>query len=334
MSHGSMKAVVAAVVGNAIITVAKFIGFSFSGSSALLAEAVHSFVDTANQALLYLGLKRSKREADQSHHFGYGQEQYFWNLVSAVTIFFIGCIYTVMHAIESLQSDHQPELNWIAFAVLGLAVVVEGYSFSVALNEFNRQRRALGITFFTYFRESRDPTTLAVMIEDSAAMLGLFLALIGMSLSATTGSNVFDGIAALAIGLLMGIMAFFLAGINKKYLIDVADHKLDADATKLWHDDPRVQRLQRVNSIVLSPEDSMLLAELELREESLFTDMTPEEITQAIRFMKRLDDLRRDLESAVHAQSPQARHIFIEFVGLEQSEMNSPTPSNSCESKD
>ncbi|MDT8377197.1 MAG: cation diffusion facilitator family transporter, partial [Mariprofundaceae bacterium] len=116
MSHGSTKAVLTAVVGNGTVTIAKFIGFAFSGSSALLAEAVHSLADTANQGLLYLGLRRSEKVADARHHFGYGQERYFWNLVSAVTIFFIGCVYTVMHAIDSMAHDHQPELSIVAFS--------------------------------------------------------------------------------------------------------------------------------------------------------------------------------------------------------------------------
>ncbi|HXH73141.1 MAG TPA: cation diffusion facilitator family transporter, partial [Mariprofundaceae bacterium] len=188
MSHGSMKTVLTAVVGNSVVTLAKFVGFAFSGSSALLAEAVHSLADTANQGLLYVGLRRSEREADQHHHFGYGQERYFWNLISAVTIFFVGCVYTVTHAVGQLSEGHEPELSWIAFGIVGLAFVVEGYSFLVALGEFNRQRREAGKGFIAYFTETRDPTTLAVLIEDTVAVFGLLLALLGMGLSAWTGS--------------------------------------------------------------------------------------------------------------------------------------------------
>jgi zinc transporter 9 len=316
MSHGSTKAVLTALAGNSIVTIAKFIGFAFSGSSALLAEAVHSLADTANQALLYLGIRRSQKKADEKHHFGYGQERYFWNLVSAVTIFFIGCVYTVMHALDSLRHDHQPELSIVAFSVIGLAFIVEGYSFIVALAEFNRQRKEKGSTFFAYFHESNDPTTVAVLIEDAVAMLGLVLALMGMSISAYTGSSIFDGIAALAIGALMGALAFFLATVNKKYLINAADPSMDFLAKQIWEGDDRIQRLQRVNSIVISPEESVLLAELELREEELFADMSADEITRAVKFMKHQDDIRKSLEAEIKSAAPQARHIFIEFVGL------------------
>jgi len=316
MSHGSTKAVVTAVVGNGTVTIAKFIGFAFSGSSALLAEAVHSLADTANQALLYLGLRRSVKVADEHHHFGYGQERYFWNLVSAVTIFFVGCVYTVMHALESIRHGSQPELSIVAFSIIGFAFLVEGYTFLVALAEFNRQRKEKGCSFFAYFRESNDLTTLAVLIEDSVAIIGLSLAIAGMAISAYTGSSLFDGIAALAIGLLMGFLAFFLASVNKKFLINVSDPKMDEQVKRIWHGDGRIQRLQRVNSIVISPEDSVLMAELELREEELFTDMSRDEVNQAILFMNRLDSIRRSLEDEVRVEAPQAKHIFIEFVGL------------------
>jgi len=320
MSHGSTKAVLTAVVGNSTVTIAKFIGFAFSGSSALLAEAVHSLADTANQALLYLGLRRSEKVADEHHHFGYGQERYFWNLVSAVTIFFIGCVYTVMHALDSIKHGHQPELSILAFSIIGFAFLVEGYSFLVALAEFNRQRKEKGCKFFAYFRESNDPTTLAVLIEDSVAIVGLLLAAVGMGISAYTGSSIFDGIAALAIGVLMGFLAFFLASVNKKFLINVADPKMDSVVRNIWEGDDRIQRLQRVNSIVISPEESVLMAELELREEELFADMSPSEIEQAVHFMKRIDLIRRSLEAEVTEGAPQAKHIFIEFVGLPETE--------------
>lgn len=316
MSHGSSKAVLTAVAGNGFITVAKFIGFAFSGSSALLAEAVHSLADTGNQGLLYLGLRRSEKEADERHHFGYGQERYFWNLVSAVTIFFIGCVYTIMHAVDSMRHHHQPELSIVAFAIIGIAFLVEGYSFLVALNEFNRQRKQAGTAFFAFFRESSDLTTIAVLIEDSVAILGLFLALAGMGISAMTGSSLFDALAAMAIGLLMGLLAFFLASVNKRFLINAADPKLDEKVTAIWQSDERIQRLQRVNSIVISPEESVLMAELELREEELFSQMSRAEVAQAIHFMNRLDHIRRSLESEVRGSAPQAQHIFIEFVGL------------------
>jgi len=314
MSHGSTKAVLTALAGNSLVTIAKFFGFFVSGSSALLAEAVHSLADTANQALLYLGLRRSQRKADKQHHFGYGQERYFWNLVSAVTIFFLGCAYTIMHAVHQLQEAHQPELSWVPFMIIGLAFIAEGYSLLVALTEFKRQAAEAEKSLRLYFVETRDPTTLAVLIEDAVAVLGLIVALIGMGLAAWTGSAVFDGIAAICIGLLMGALAVFLASMNRKYLLNRSDDDVNMIAARAWQADGRVQHVQRVNSIVLSPEDTLLMAEVELREESIFADMSAEEVAQAIRFMRKLDTIRRGLEDDVSRLAPEAQHIFIEFA--------------------
>jgi len=314
MSHGSTKAVVTAIIGNSIVTIAKFIGFSLSGSSALLAEAVHSLADTANQCLLYLGLKRSQRVADDAHHFGYGQERYFWNLVSAITIFFLGCVYTVMHATEQIRHHHMPEISWIPFLIIAIAFVVEGYSFLVALKEFLRQCEQEGKSFRQYIVETRDPTTLAVLIEDSVAMLGLVFALIGIGLSMWTESAIFDGIAAICIGVLMGGLAYFLAATNRKYLLNHSDDEVNELATKLWQSDDQVQTVQRVNSIVLGPAETLLMAEVELREEAIFADMSEEEIARAIRFMHKLNTIRRSLEEDVMNIAPATKHIFIEFA--------------------
>jgi len=319
MSHGeegSTKAVVTAVVANGLVTIAKFVGFAFSGSSALLAEAIHSLADTANQALLFLGLKRSQKVADGKYHFGYGQERYFWNLVSAITIFFLGCIYTMMHSFDQLEHGHTPELSMVAFGIIGFAFVVEGYSFWVALQEFTRQREEAGMGFVQYFKETRDPTTLAVLIEDSVAVVGLLFALLGMSLSAYTGSGLFDIAAAMAIAVLMGLLAFFLAITNKKYLINISDEGINEAALKAWSKDKRVQEVRHVHSIVISPDESIVMAELELREEALFVDMTREEVQRAILFMQRLDKVRASLEEEVRQSSSAAKHIYIEFTGL------------------
>jgi len=306
--------VLTALAGNSLVTIAKFFGFFVSGSSALLAEAVHSLADTANQALLYLGLRRSTRKADSEHHFGYGQERYFWNLVSAVTIFFLGCGYTILHAVEQLHDAHQPELSWIPFMIIGIAFFAEGYSLRVAVVEFRSQARDAGKSMRRYFVETRDPTTLAVLIEDSVAVLGLVVALAGMGLSVWTGSPLFDGIAAIIIGLLMGILAVFLAATNRKYLLNRSDDEVNEVASRLWHADKQVQSVPRVNSIVLSPADTLLMAEVELREETIFADMSQEEVAQAIRFMHKLDAIRRSLEDEVSRAAPEARHIFIEFA--------------------
>ncbi|MDQ7011909.1 MAG: heavy metal transporter, partial [Mariprofundaceae bacterium] len=202
------------------------------------------------------------------------------------------------------------------FGIIGLAFVLEGYSFVVAATEFNRQRKEAGKGFFEYFAETRDPTTLAVLIEDTVAVLGLLLALAGMSLAAWTGLLLFDAIAAILIGLLMGALALFLARMNRKYLLNISDPGLDRAAREIWQKDERIQAVHRVNSIVLSPDESVLMAEVELREEAMFANMSKAEIRQAIRFMRRLHDIRRSLEGKVQQSIPHAKDIFIELAEL------------------
>ena len=169
-----------------------------------------------------------------------------------------------------------------------------------------------------YMRETRDPTTLAVLIEDSVAVVGLLFALVGMSLSVYTGSALFDVGAAVAIGLLMGFLAFFLAATNKKYLLNVSNEGINDAALKAWTADERVQEVRHIHSIVLSPEETVVMAELELREEALFANMTPEEVQGAIQFMRHLDTVRASLESEVVLHASEAKHIYIEFTGLDE----------------
>ncbi len=310
-SHGP---VMAAVVGNVLVTVAKFVGFALSGSSAMLAEALHSLADTLNQGLLWVGLERSKRRADAEHQFGYGQERYFWSLVSAITIFFLGGGYTIMHALEQLVAGAHAPMHWSSLVILGVAFVVESVTLAIAVREFNRQRRAAGRSFREWLTETRDPTTLAVMVEDSVAVVGVAVAALGIFLAKRLGLGWFDPVAAIIIGLLMGALAVFLANLNRGYLISHADADLNAIAAQVWRADPRVERVERVNSIVLAPDFSLLMAEVELREEAMFEHLSDEEIKQLTHFMQRLDTIRRELEGEVRKAAPRARVIFLEFT--------------------
>ncbi len=341
-SHGP---VMAAVVGNLVVTIAKFAGFAISGSSAMLAEALHSLADTMNQGLLWVGLERSKRRADAEHQFGYGQERYFWSLVSAITIFFLGGGYTIMHAVEQLLAGAHAPMHWSSLAILGVAFVVESFTLAVAVREFNRQRRAAGRSFRAWLTETRDPTTLAVMVEDSVAVVGVAVAAAGILLADRLRLDWFDPAAAIVIGLLMGGLAIFLANLNRGYLISHADPELNELAMRAWREDPRVERVERVNSIVLGPDVSLLMAEVELREEAMFEDMSDEEVKQLTLFMQRLDAIRRELEAGVRERAPRARAIFLEFTlpggkdpisqGVDSraqgSKMGSQTPSRAKE---
>jgi len=312
--HNSTKAVLVAVSTNAIVAFAKFIGFLLSGSSALFAEAVHSVADTANQALLYLGIKRSQKASTNEYHFGFGQESYFWNVVSSITIFFLGCAYTIMHSIESLHNNNNvAEVSIVAYIVLIVAFLSEGYSWLVAFKEINSQRSADKVPFFRYLKNTKDPVVLAVFVEDTAAILGLALAFIGMLMTSMTGSEVFDGIAALLIGILMGILAMFLASTNKKYLINKSDTELVSNIKESWKHDDHIEKAHHATSVILSPYETAFFADIELSEEKIFKDMTKNEIEMAIKFMDKVDQIRHSIESNIKTNHHECKHIYIEF---------------------
>jgi len=316
MSHPS-KAVAVAFFSNGIVAIAKFVGFMFSGSSAMLAETVHSVADTANQGLLLLGIKRSRRVADENHQFGYGQETYLFNLISAVVIFFLGCIYTLIHSIDQIlnHQDHAPEISIIAFSILVIAFVLEGYSLSVAYKDFSAGAKAEKVSLFEFTKLTKDPATLAVLIEDTVALLGLVLATAGMGLSALFGLAIFDSIAAILIGILMGVMAMFLAAINRNFLINKSDHEVTGEIVSKWLADPRVESVHRANSIIISQSESIFMAEVELREEALREGMSDEEVERAIKFMNNINEIRKDLEGiASDHSSVFGKHIFLEFT--------------------
>lgn len=217
MPESSKPVVIAALVGNLAIAVIKFIAAMMSGSAGLFSEGIHSLVDTGNEWLLLYGLHRARRPPDEEFPFGYGKEVYFWSFVVAIQLFGIGAVFSiydgVMHIInrESLGSAR------VVYIVLGLALVFEGSSWSFALFKFSRQKGRRG--YVQAVRRGKDPTNFMVLFEDSAAILGIFVAFAGVLLTELTGIRYFDGIASIIIGLILGVTATWLAYETKGLLI-------------------------------------------------------------------------------------------------------------------
>ncbi len=221
MAHsGSKKVIYAALVGNALISVTKLGAAATTGSSAMLSEGIHSIVDTGNQVLLLLGLGRSTRQADQDHPFGYGKEIYFWSFVVAILIFAVGSgvsLYEGIHRLLHPEPMGDPRINYI---VLALAFVFEGVAWGMALKEFQLSKGRLG--YLQAVRQSKDPATFVVLFEDTAAMLGIIVAFLGIWLGHVTGLIWLDGAASVVIGLILGLTAWFLAVETKHLLIGEA----------------------------------------------------------------------------------------------------------------
>lgn len=213
----SGKAVVAAIAGNGIISVGKLAVFAVTGSGAMLAEGIHSVADTANQFLLWVGIRKSHKPADDAHPYGYGAERYVWALISAMGIFFLGCGVTCYHGVHAILHPKPVEAGWLTWTVLGVSALVEGYVLLLAVLEANRQRGEK--SFLRFMRESSDPTLIAVLFEDSIAVLGVFIASGAIFVAQQTGWYWLDGAASLTIGLLLGLLALILAAKNKQLLI-------------------------------------------------------------------------------------------------------------------
>lgn len=221
--HGSKAVIYAALAGNALIAVTKFAAAAYTGSSAMLSEAIHSLVDTGNQVLLLYGLKRAAKPADEDFPFGYGKEIYFWCFVVAMLIFALGGGFSIYEGIRHLQHPEPITNANVIYLVLALAMVFEGVAWYFAFREFSRVKGRWG--YLEAIQRAKDPSIFVVLFEDSAAMLGLVVAFIGVLLSEITGILIFDGIASVIIGLILIGTAVWLAYETKSLLIGESANK-------------------------------------------------------------------------------------------------------------
>ena len=217
MASGSKMVIMAALVGNMLISVTKFAAAAITGSSAMLSEGIHSLVDTGNQILLLYGIRRAAKPADEDFPFGYGKEIYFWSFIVAIMIFALGGGISIYEGIQSLQHPEPISNAMINYVVLGLALLFEGAAWLFAFREFSRVKGRWG--YLEAIQRAKDPTIFVVLFEDSAAMLGLLVAFAGVLLSELTGNLLFDGAASVTIGLILFGTSIWLAYETKGLLI-------------------------------------------------------------------------------------------------------------------
>lgn len=219
---GSRLVVYAALVGNLCIAIAKFVAAGLSGSSAMLSEGVHSLVDTTNELLLLYGLHRAEKRPDTLHPFGYGRELYFWSFIVALLVFAAGAGVSVYEGIQHIRHPEPATNHTVSYVVLGISFAFEGVSWWVALREFRASKGSQG--WFEAFRRSKDPTTFTVLLEDSAALLGLGFAAIGLAAAQWLDMPVLDGVASLCIAGVLAATAFLLARETKGLLVGEPAH--------------------------------------------------------------------------------------------------------------
>ena len=216
-ASGSRKAIMAALIANSGIAVAKFLGFLVTQSSAMLAEAVHSVADVSNQGLLLLGGRRSRREPTATHPFGYGRERYFWSFVVSVVLFSLGSAFAVYEGIEKVRHPHEIHSVGLALAILGTGIVLESWSFRTAIVAASPERR--GLSWRKFILQTRNPELPVILLEDAGALFGLIIAAASVGLSAATDQPRWDGVGTILIGLLLGVIAAVLAREMKSLLI-------------------------------------------------------------------------------------------------------------------
>lgn len=223
MAGSSKKVIYFALVGNAAISVTKFVAAIFTGSAAMFSEGIHSLVDTGNQVLLLFGLRQAKKPPNAQYPFGHGKEVYFWSFVVAILIFAVGAGLSIYKGVEHVlhpQVINDPIWNYL---VLSIALVIEAYVFFIAIKEFNKSKG--DYDYLTAIQRGKDPGLFVVLLEDAAAMMGLLVAMTGIALSQFTGNYVFDGIASIMIGLILAMVAVLLAYETKGLLIGESANK-------------------------------------------------------------------------------------------------------------
>ena len=274
MSHKTEgnKSVVAALFGNIFVTIIKTVVAISSGSASMFAESVHSFADTLNQSLLLVGLKRSKRPADEARGYGYGIERFFWSLISACGILFIGAGVTVYHSIESLIHHGESNIHDFSYSsiiVLVLALIVEGTTLYIAIKELKGDQKLTKKVF-----ANSDPVTLAVVYEDGAAVLGVIVAISSQILLHFTGNNIYDSIGGIIVGFILGFLAIILIVKNHQYIIG---KYLDAEKTEeiieFLMEDPCIENISEFKSVAIDMNKYRIYTTVEWNGSPLYEDI-------------------------------------------------------------
>lgn len=327
--QGSKRAVVAAIAGNSLVMIAKFVGYLFTFSSSMLSEAIHTLADLLNQVLLLIGIVRSGKSADPEFDYGYAAERYVWALISAVGIFFLGCGVTVFHGVQSLFEEHHEvhQSGW-AIGVLIFALLMEGYVLYVAVQAARQQ--AQGQPFFKFLRTEADPATVAVVLEDSAACLGVIIALVAILLAQATGHAYWDAIGSITIGVLLGLIAVWLIYRNTQLLVGASvPPKIRQQVEKIINDNPAVEEIVDMKTRILDTETYRIKADVRFDGEALAKKLKPkideayDDVNDRESFHRFARDFADDvvelladeideIEKSIQQEVPKARHMDLE----------------------
>ena len=297
-----MLAVLGALFANGVIAILKLIAAIMTGSSGMMAEALHSVADTTNQVFLLLGLRFFKRPASKKHPFGYGKERFFWSFIAAMFIFGVGSTYAIYEGIIKLRHPHPPEnLEW-AYWVLAISFVLESGSIALAIYQEVKEAHHEGLTFFAYLKESKDPTAKTVIFEDSAALLGILIAGAGIYVTdhhlGPNDGAYWDGLASILIGVVLAVVAFVLGRTSRALLLgEAATPKSRQAIKKAIESHPNVVKVIELLTMHLAPKQILINAHVNLRD-NLVTDD--------------IERTNEEIEVLIKQAEPKVEMIFLE----------------------
>ena len=295
-ASGGSRAIIAALLANLGIAVTKFIAFLFSGSSSMLAESVHSLADTGNQGLLLLGGRKSRKQADAEHPFGYGRERYVYAFVVSIILFSVGGVFSIYEGINKIQEPHELEVPWLPIVILGVAIVLESLSLRTAIRESNHTRGSQG--WISFVRHAKAPELPVVLLEDCAALLGLAFAFVGVGLTILTGNPRWDAIGTLAIGVLLILVAVILGIETKSLLVGEGANADDFESIRdAINGQADVEALIHIKTLYLGPDELLVAAKVAFAAKAKLVDVA-----------RSIDAV----EAAIRAAVPIARVIYIE----------------------
>ena len=295
---GSFGTVLVAGGANLAIAVAKLVAGALTGSSAMLAECAHSVADTVNQLFLLTALTRSKKPADVQHPFGYGMERYFWSLLAAVGIFVLGAGFSVYQGIHALLHPAPVEELLVAYVVLGVSFLFEGTSWVKALVQLRREAGDRQVGLFQHVLTTPDPTVKTVAFEDTAALVGILVAAVGITLHATTGAGLWDGLASIAIGVLLVGVAVSLGSSSKRNLIGEAlPEQMREGLTTVIDETLGVDVVVELLTMRLGPNDVLVAARVDVDDAASGGD---------------LEQVADEVERRIQEAYPEVRHVFLD----------------------
>lgn len=295
MQDGSRRAILAAFFANLGIALAKLVGFVFTRAASLLAEAIHSLADTGNQGLLLLGGRQARRAASAEHPFGYGRDRYFWSFMVALVLFSFGGVFAITEGVSKLGDPHAIESPAWALGILGVALVLEGFSLRTAVDEASHAKG--DESWWSFIRHSKSPELPVVLLEDSGALLGLLAAFAGVSVAVATGDSRWDAAGSLVIGVLLVLIAGVLAVEMKSLLIGESASPTHLDAIRAALVADEVRSVIHMRTEHIGPDELLVAAKIELA-----PDLTTPELAAAI----------NRAEERLRAAVPIARIIYLE----------------------